>query len=749
MTATAPVGAFSFPDPNSPRVGSALACAAVGLRVHPLYHVTADGLCSCGNAAPDHKRGKHPLLAGWKDAASCDERQIRSWWGMHPLANIGIATGLGSGVLVVDLDGPAGLANFRRFGELPQTFTVETSGGSGEHLYFLHPETEGVEIRNSVSKLAEGVDVRTTGGNIVGPGSANERGVYRVKLAVPPAPVPDWLLHRLTAAPAPAPKPEPRPRTRHVYDVSVEERARKYARTMAPSVAGSGGHTAAFTAAQKIARGFDLPADAAFRVLDEWNDRCDPPWSEDDLRRKVVEAVDKGTFPIGSLLNAERPAAGQREATPGPRAPSADEVPKSGQAASGTSLPPRLGTILDASIERAMRRADGREKPIALPWAVLADHFGGGLWPGLHLLTKGTGVGGSALALQVATTAAKDGVPALYIGLELGEHDLATRLLGEEAGVPWSPIFTGKAGPAHIDRVRAAAPALRELPFHFEVARPHGFPPSAIMAAVEAMRAAYPESDGPGSRPLLVVIDFLQLVGDEPNESEEVRQRIGRASYVLRDIANRLGVAVLAISSVAREKYALLNTIQSQAGLAFDEDENGCPVRRRILNTDAIVGTGKESGDLEYSADSVSVIARVASTWDGNGCDMVFATAKGRATGATWSPLHFTGFAYRDCPDRGGRIVEAWRAEGERREEVKAAKHAAKEQAKVDAVQRDADAVRAYVLEHPRCSVNEARQVVGGTYRRWVAAKERLGPSLVESRAGSQKVELTVEEGQP
>ncbi len=398
------------------------------------------------------------------------------------------------------------------------------------------------------------------------------------------------------------------------------------------------------------------------------------------------------------------------------------------------TAPPRLSETFAASLERAERRSDGREKPIALPWPVLADHFGGGLWPGLHFINKGTGVGGTQFALQVATCAAKADVPALYVGLELGQLDLALRMLGEEARVPWSSLWTGQAGPAYIARVREAVPRLQDLPFHYEVARPHGFAASALLTSVEGMRAQYPEADGPGSRPMLVVVDFLQLFGDEPDDRQDLRVRIGQASYVLRDVANRLGVVVLCISSVARERYKLLSEIHSVGELAWELDEDECPVNRRIGNTDAIVGTGKESGELEYSADSVSVIAKVPETWDGTGCDVVFATAKGRATGAMWSPMRFTGFRYEECSDRGGRMLEAWAEAGLRRERKREEKKTAKEQGKADQITKDAEIIRSYVAANPGCSVTEARiSTVNNTSRRWTPAVALLGGALIQT----------------
>jgi hypothetical protein len=400
---------------------------------------------------------------------------------------------------------------------------------------------------------------------------------------------------------------------------------------------------------------------------------------------------------------------------------------------------PRLADILEASIQSAERRARGIECPIPLPWPEIGPHFGGGLWPGLHMLCSGTGVGKTQLALQAAAHAARKGFPAFYLGLELGEKDLALRMLGEEAGVPWSALWTGHAGQSHLDRIREAAPKLQELPFHFEVARPHGFPPSAIRTALEALRQQYPEPDGPGSLPILVVLDFLQLVGDEEGQTDDTRIRIGRASYVLRDAANRLGVAVLCISSIARERYKMLAEIHRVAGLESEPDGDGAPQKRRVMQPDAVVGAGKESGELEYSADSVSVLARVADTWDGAGYDVVFVTPKGRATGATWSVLHFTGFRYEEPDDGGAAVLEAWADAKEKEERVREKKRGDKDQAKFDKIAVDAEALRAFVQAHPDCSVREARvHAVQDQHRRWSAAVAYLGTELVQTRSGRE-----------
>jgi hypothetical protein len=248
------------------------------------------------------------------------------------------------------------------------------------------------------------------------------------------------------------------------------------------------------------------------------------------------------------------------------------------------------------------------------------------------------------------------------------------------------------------------------------------------------MRVLYPEPDGPGSAPMLVVVDFLQIIGDERDEngrSVELRERIGRAAYRFRDIAARLSASVVVVSSTARDKYGALAKVAEAAGLAWDTDNRGRPVRRRVLMPDALVGLGKESGEIEYSADSVSVLARMPDADDDGGCDVLFVTAKGRATGATWSPLHFTGHGYREADDGGSFVVAKLTEAADERATKREAKKQAKEDAKVAKITADAASVATYVLAHPRCPVREARvNAVGDNGRRWTPAVAKLGAAL-------------------
>jgi hypothetical protein len=127
-----------------------------------------------------------------------------------PEDGIGLATGERSGVVVIDLDykpvghskfpeGLNGLEEFARLcgGDIPNTLTVATPG-NGFHFYFKWP---GFKVKNSVSALAPGVDVRGDGGYAVLPPTRHKSGgVYEfVNWGAPIADLPEWLASRMAA----------------------------------------------------------------------------------------------------------------------------------------------------------------------------------------------------------------------------------------------------------------------------------------------------------------------------------------------------------------------------------------------------------------------------------------------------------------------------------------------------------------------------------------------------------------------
>jgi hypothetical protein len=87
-----------------------------------------------------------------------------------------------------------------------------------------------------------------------------------------------------------------------VTDQDKIARARAYLAEIDGAVSGSGGHDVTFRAACSLVLGFDLTTEQAFQLLaTEYNPKCQPPWSEKELRHKV-ESANKQDGPRGGLL---------------------------------------------------------------------------------------------------------------------------------------------------------------------------------------------------------------------------------------------------------------------------------------------------------------------------------------------------------------------------------------------------------------------------------------------------------------
>ena len=159
---------------------AALGYAHRGWRVFPLHGIV-NGTCTCGRSDCT-SAGKHPLVRRGLYEATTDPRQIQSWWRRWRSANVGIATGAVSGIVVIDVDLPTAFGSLGALieAELPKTLTGFTGGGGVHLIYSSSDETLG----NSAGRLPgldgelPGIDLRGNGGYVVAPPSIHRSGCY-------------------------------------------------------------------------------------------------------------------------------------------------------------------------------------------------------------------------------------------------------------------------------------------------------------------------------------------------------------------------------------------------------------------------------------------------------------------------------------------------------------------------------------------------------------------------------------------
>jgi len=261
----------------------------------------AIGLANRGLAIFPLKRGtkNHILEKDWTTTgATSDTWEVFDRFSGGSF-NIGVrATGLV--ILDVDCKGQDGFSALAALPPLPDTFKVRTPSG-GMHLYF---DAGGANF--SQHDLAPGINIRATNGYVVGPGSEVGGKLYEVENDAPIAPLPAWLVDLLNNAPQ---------KEAHAGEAlgeldttaALESAVAWLESDAAPlSIEGQGGNNTAYRVACHVMDRGISPESCLDLMLLHWNDRCSPPWSDDELPPIVESAARNRQAAIGR----DNPASG-------------------------------------------------------------------------------------------------------------------------------------------------------------------------------------------------------------------------------------------------------------------------------------------------------------------------------------------------------------------------------------------------------------------------------------------------------
>jgi hypothetical protein len=276
---------------------AAITYARLGWHLLPIWGLGPDGSCACHDPRCTTV-AKHPLGRlvphGLLDASG-DEDELSTWFEhAYPEANLAVATGAVSNLVVLDADGGAGLAALREL-DLPSTWRART--GRGEHVFFSHP---GVPTQNRTG-LKPGLDVRGDGGYVILPPSRHRSGDrYRWIVApedAPLAPLPASLLALLVQT---SPVSRNGIGTDHAVILEGERNEVLYRESRALR-----------------ARGLSSPAILA-AVLAENETRCRPPLPEDEIRGLVDHASRQPDRPANTTLSLDHKPVPAGDPSPSP-----------------------------------------------------------------------------------------------------------------------------------------------------------------------------------------------------------------------------------------------------------------------------------------------------------------------------------------------------------------------------------------------------------------------------------------------
>jgi replicative DNA helicase len=195
-----------------------------------------------------------------------------------------------------------------------------------------------------------------------------------------------------------------------------------------------------------------------------------------------------------------------------------------------------------------------------------------GLGPGLYLLAASTGTGKTALAGQIALHVAERHGPVVFVSMELSAVDLGVRLVAVLTDLKKDHLLVGRLGPEQQQRVFAAVERLERSRLY--IVYGSGFTTGDVRAHLLRAQAAE------GTKPALLVVDYVQLLADQEGDGRSRERNVSAATKALKNVAGELGVPVLALVQLNRNRATRAD--------------------KRPTLTDL-----RESGDLENTADSV------------------------------------------------------------------------------------------------------------------------------------------------
>ena len=229
----------------------------------------------------------------------------------RPRCNVGVLLGPLSGDLVdVDLDCEEAVRLADRY--LPETSAITGRGKRPRsHRWY---RCKGLQTRNFKDEGAIILEARGGGRQtIVGPSVHPDGDTYDLLdfevTDVPEVTACDLLLacENLARAVADARRRHDQPTLKlgpGCEPIDTLENARRYLAKIPGAVSGRGGHNPTYWAARVLVHGFALDAATALQLLEEYNARCEPPWTAKELKHKIDDAANKPfAKPYGWLVD--------------------------------------------------------------------------------------------------------------------------------------------------------------------------------------------------------------------------------------------------------------------------------------------------------------------------------------------------------------------------------------------------------------------------------------------------------------
>lgn len=267
------------------------------------------------------------------------------------------------------------------------------------------------------------------------------------------------------------------------------------------------------------------------------------------------------------------------------------------------------------------RRETGNDNMRVLTYIKGLDDALGGLYNGeVTVLAGKPGEGKSAVALNIAVNAAREGKKVCYFNLEMSEWQTMLRVVARFGDVDSKHLRSLGTTPEDEDEIAEVLEMLKDWPLYL-----YNIEQSSTVAKIHA--AVKMRRRGEGCD--LVVIDHLHEFSEGASRSETETVRLGKIMRAIKNIARAEDVPVLLLSQLNRSVQMRTVTMK---------DNNGEVITVTLPPT---LSNLRASGDIEAVADNVIFIYHPKKNnmlkdeygrpYDG--CDGLFCIEKARNSG--------------------------------------------------------------------------------------------------------------------
>jgi replicative DNA helicase len=204
-----------------------------------------------------------------------------------------------------------------------------------------------------------------------------------------------------------------------------------------------------------------------------------------------------------------------------------------------------LKEVVIKAMDRIVARSESRHPVTGISTGFYElDDFTGGFQPNqLIIVAARPSMGKTAFALNICDHAAVENkAPTLFVSLEMGDIELAERLICARSRVDGSKLRTGQnMGTREITQLSKGYEELRSAPMYIDATAARNMLQITANARRLKLRADLK----------MIVVDYIQLIDTEDTRDSR-QEQIAKISRRLKVLARDLGVPVIALSQLNR-----------------------------------------------------------------------------------------------------------------------------------------------------------------------------------------------------